>query len=152
MSQYRDLECRTDLGEEFKQELLAKFDRIHRLIKGEQEDENSTQVHNQYRMVQQVRAHHRQRQERQLSRMPAHSGNRIQGKGAGMKAYLTHDGFLSILSECSLESYALGKWIEAQGKKEIEGKEYIETGHLLFANNETNLEIKEREARNADSK
>ena len=39
MSQFKGLECRTDLGEEFKQELLAKFDRIHRLIKGEGNEE-----------------------------------------------------------------------------------------------------------------
>jgi len=57
---YQFMECRTDLGEDFKQELLAKFDRIHKLIKGEDDDENSTQVRNQHGMVQQMRADHRQ--------------------------------------------------------------------------------------------
>ena len=39
LSEFKDLECRTDLGEDFKQVLLAKFDKVHRLIKGGNSEE-----------------------------------------------------------------------------------------------------------------
>lgn len=35
MSEYRNLEVRTDLGEDLKQYILAKFDECHELLTGE---------------------------------------------------------------------------------------------------------------------